>query len=207
MRALDLGPFGFGSHVDWREGLPLMVSAQVMLRELRRSDAAALLRLAHAPDVERHTWPGPATLEAFERYIEWTWTSRADGRYTCFAVVPQGQTAPAGLFELRSLQPDFFRAELAFFIDRVLWGTGVFYDAGRLVCEFAFEAVGVHRIEARAEVDNDRANGALEKLGATREGRLRASFLREGQMVDQYLWSLVNTLDGVPPTAPRSRKS
>ena len=63
----------------------------------------------------------------------------------------------------------------------------------------------MHRIEARAEVDNERANGALKKMGATCEGRLRASFVRGGRPVDQYLWSLVNGLDSVPPNAqPRS---
>ena len=195
MGVLELGPLGLASHPDWREGLPLMVTSAVMLRELRKSDAPALLRLAQSPDIAPHTWPAPSTPEAFEKFIEWTRTRRAAGKYTCFAVLPKGQHTPAGLFELRAMQPDFFRAELAFFIDRPFWGTGVFHDAARLVCDFAFNAVGVHRIEARAEVDNGRANGALKKLGAVNEGRLRASVERGGQAVDQYLWSLVKGLD------------
>ena len=47
----------------------------------------------------------------------------------------------------------------------------------------------------RADVDNARANGALKKFGAVNEGRLRASFERGGQAVDQYLWSVVKGLD------------
>ena len=82
--------------------------------------------------------------------------------------------------------------------------TGVFEDAARLVRDFAFNAIGVHRIEARAEVDNDRANGALQKMGATREGRLRSSFVRDGHPVDQYLWFVVNTLDR-PAARPTHR--
>ena len=195
MRFMGLGPLGLASHADWREGLPLMVGTGAMLRELRRGDAPALLRLAQSPDVARHTWPAPDNVEAFERFIESTRSRRAAGTYTCFAVVPTGQSAPAGLFELRSAQPGFFRGELAFFIDRPLWGTGVFHEAARLVCDFAFNAVGVHRIECRSEVDNGRANRALEKFGAVKEGRLRASFVRDGQIVDQYLWSIVNGLD------------
>jgi [ribosomal protein S5]-alanine N-acetyltransferase len=198
---LELGPLGLASHTDWREGLPLMVTERLMLRELRRGDAPALMRIAHSPDIAPHTWPAPANLDAFEKFIEWARQRRADGKYACFAVVPKGRNTLAGIFELRSAQPGFFRAELAFFLDRELWGTGVFYDAARLVCDFAFTAVGVHRIEARSEVDNDRANGALAKLGAVREGRLRAAFARDGQIIDQYLWSLVNGLDDLP-TAP-----
>lgn len=203
MSVLELGPLGLASHADWREGLPLMVTDRVMLRELRRQDAPALQRLARCPEIAAHTWPAPEGLDAFERFIELTWDRRAGGRYSVFGLVPARQSAVAGMFELRSLQGEFFRAELAFLLDPQFWGTGVFADAARLVCDFAFDAVGVHRIEARAEVDNDRANGALKKMGATREGRLRSSFLRDGQPVDQYLWSLVNNLDRKPPRPTR----
>jgi RimJ/RimL family protein N-acetyltransferase len=173
----------------------------VMLRELRRSDAPALLQLSQRPEIAAHVWSAPASVADFEQFIEATRQKRAAGRYTCFAVVPRGQTAPAGIFELRSLQPDFYRAETAFFLDAAFWGTGVFEDAARLICDFAFTAVGVTRIEARAEVDNGRANGALKKLGATLEGRLRASFVRDDKEVDQNLWSIIKGVDSLAPAS------
>ena len=57
--------------------------------------------------------------------------------------------------------------------------------------EFAFETIGVHRLEARAAVQNGRGNGALQKIGATREGVLHKSFLRNGEYLDQILWTIV----------------
>ena len=36
--------------------------------------------------------------------------------------------------------------------------------------DFAFETVGVHRLEARSAVANGRGNGALRKMGAVQEG-------------------------------------
>jgi RimJ/RimL family protein N-acetyltransferase len=56
---------------------------------------------------------------------------------------------------------------------------------------FTFESLGSTRLEARASVQNGRGNGALQKLGATREGILRKSFLRDGEYHDQTLWSVV----------------
>ena len=53
--------------------------------------------------------------------------------------------------------------------------------APRLVLTFAFDVVGVHRLEARAAVQNGRGNGALRKIGAVQEGILRKSFLRAWQ--------------------------
>src|SRR6185436_20171603 len=60
-----------------------------------------------------------------------------------------------------------------------------------LVMEFAFETLGVHRLEARATVKNGRGNGALLKIGAVQEGLLRRSFLKNGEFVDQVLYAIV----------------
>jgi ribosomal-protein-serine acetyltransferase len=85
----------------------------------------------------------------------------------------------------------------------------VFDRAARLLVDFATAVLGVHRIEARASVDNARSNAALRKFGARREGRLRAAFAREGRYVDQNLWAIIAGLDARPSitrtmTLPRS---
>jgi ribosomal-protein-alanine N-acetyltransferase len=180
---------------DWRAGLPRLQSGRVLLRELQQSDAAALFRIVRAPEIARHTWQPPSSIEAFERFIEWTWAERAIGKYVCFGVVLPGTTEVVGMFELRPLQPGFFRAELGFFLEPAAWGTGVFRDAAELLIDFATTELGVHRIEARASVDNHRSNAALQKIGAHCEGRLRAAFLCDGQFVDQNLWAIVAGLD------------
>jgi RimJ/RimL family protein N-acetyltransferase len=148
--------------------------------------------------VARFIWPAPPELDAFHKFIEWTWAERAAGKYIGFVVVPNGAPGPAGLFELRQMQPSFFRAELGFFIDPAHWGTGLFTEAAQLVLDFAFRVVGIHRIEARATVDNTRSNRALRKLGAQLEGILRASFVCDGALVDQALWAFVRGVDTVP---------
>ena len=51
--------------------------------------------------------------------------------------------------------------------------------------------LGSHRLEARAAVQNGRGNGALRKIGAVREGVLRRSFLRNGEYLDQALWTIL----------------
>ncbi|MCA1651102.1 MAG: GNAT family N-acetyltransferase [Acidobacteria bacterium] len=165
------------------------------LRELRLSDAPALHRIARCPDVACHTWPAPNDTAAFERFIEWSWAERAAGTYVCFGIVRDGTTDASGLFELRQMQPGFFRGELGCLIDPALWGTGVFQASARLVLAFAFETMGVHRIAVRAAVDNVRSNVAMHKLGARKEGILRAAFVRDGRYVDQQLWAIVAGLD------------
>ena len=176
---------------DWRRQLPVLVGDRVQLRELQLSDAPSLLAMVTAPEVARFISPPPLTIAGFERFIQSTQQERAAGRYICFAVVPHGMATAVGLFQLRSLEPTFVTAEWGFALGAPFWGTGVFMDAARLTVEFALETVGVHRLEARAAVANGRGNGALAKVGAVKEAVLRQSFLRNGEYIDQALWSIV----------------
>jgi [ribosomal protein S5]-alanine N-acetyltransferase len=176
---------------DWRQGLPLLAGERVTLRELRRADAPSLVALLATEEVARFISPPPTTVNGFERFIDWTHRERAAGTYACFAVVPEGMDSAIGIFQVRQLDPAFTTAEWGFALGSPFWGTGVFTDAARLTIAFAFHELGAHRLEARAAAHNGRGNGALQKIGAVREGLLRKSFLRNGQYLDQILWSIV----------------
>jgi ribosomal-protein-alanine N-acetyltransferase len=177
---------------DWRRGLPVLAGLQVVLRELRASDAPSLFAMLTTEEVSRFISPPPTTVEGFERFIAWTIRQRAAGEYICFAVVPKGSDDAVGLFQVRSLEPGFGTAEWGFALGSGYWGTGMFTDAASLVLDFAFGVMRIHRIEARAAVRNGRGNGALRKIGAIQEGVLRRSFLRNGEYLDQVLWAIVS---------------
>jgi ribosomal-protein-alanine N-acetyltransferase len=176
---------------DWRQLLPVLSNGVLTLRELRMSDAHALLELLADEEVSRFISPPPTTVDGFERFIAWAQRERAAGRYICFAVVPEGMDTAIGIFQVRQLDPTFATAEWGFAIGRAFWGTGVFHAAAQLTIDFAFDVVGINRLEARAAVENGRGNGALAKLGAVREATLRRSFRRTGRYHDQALWSIV----------------
>ncbi len=186
---------------DWQVRLPVLYAKGATLRELRPSDAPALLTLLAAEDVSRFISPPPSTVEGFERFVAWTLHEQACGRYICFGIVPDGYQEPVGIIQVRQLEPDFGTAEWGFAIGSAFWGTGLFQASATAVMRFVFEHVGVHRLEARAAVANGRGNAALRKLGAASEGLLRKSFLRRGEYLDQILWSIVAD-DWVFATAP-----
>jgi len=177
---------------DWRGGLPVLTGSMVTLRELRPSDAASLRALLTTEEVSRFISPPPTTVEGFERFIAWTLRQRRAGSYVCFAVTLDSTDTAIGIFQLRELEPGFGTAEWGFAIGSAYWGTGVFQDGADLMINFAFETVGVHRLEARAAVKNGRGNGALQKVGAVQEGLLRKSFLKNGEYLDQALWTILN---------------
>jgi len=177
---------------DWREGLPVLTGSQVVLRELQVSDAPSLFALLTTEEVSRFISPPPSSVGGFERFIVWTHRQRAAGAYTCFAVTLKGADTAIGIFQLRELEPGFGTAEWGFAIGSPYWGTGVFEEGAHLMVTFAIDTVGVHRLEARAAIRNGRGNGALRKIGAVQEGILRKSFLKDGEYLDQALWTILD---------------
>jgi len=178
---------------DWRGGLPVLTGDGVTLRELRLSDAPALLAMLATEEVSRFISPPPTTVEGFERFIAWTQRQRAAGEYVCFGVVPHGSDAAIGLIQFRALAPGWETAEWGFAIGSAYWRCGVFVASAEVAVNFAFDAIGIHRLEARASVKNGRGNGALRKLGAVAEGVLRQSFRRHEEYHDQNLWTMLAT--------------
>ena len=177
----------------WRTALPVLANDDLTLRELRASDAPMLVAMLATEEVGRFISQPPTTVEGFEQCIAWTHRERAAGRQFCYGVVPQGMDEAIGFFLIRQMEPDFATAEWRFALGSPYWGTGVFVDAARLVMDFAFGTVGVHRIEARTPVKNGRGNGALRKIGSAQEGVLRRSFQSHGEYLDQVLWAVVDT--------------
>jgi RimJ/RimL family protein N-acetyltransferase len=176
---------------DWRQGLPTLGGAQVVMRELRASDAPSLFALLTTEEVSRFISPPPSTVDGFEKFIAWTLRQRSVGAYACFAVTIDATDTAIGIFQLRQLEPGFGTAEWGFALGSAYWGSGVFEEGAELLLKFAFKTVGVHRLEARAAVRNGRGNGALRKIGAVQEGLLRKSFLKDGEYFDQALWTIL----------------
>jgi ribosomal-protein-alanine N-acetyltransferase len=185
---MGIDPTVVSSH--WREALPVLTAKGVTLRNLRVDDAASLFEMLSTEEVARFISPPPTTIEAFEQFITWALKQQANGRYACFAVVPEGLDRAIGLIQFRNLGDEFKLAEWGFAIGSPYWGTGLFHAAATRVLDFAFEVLGVERLEARCVTENGRGTGALRKLGAVPERTLPAGLVLGPQVYDQILWTL-----------------
>ena len=179
---------------SWRDAVPVLTGEHCVLRELQEDDAPPLVSILTAPDVARFMSPPPTTVERFARFIEWSHREREAGRYLAFALVPHAHVVagrPAAAPSARARVPR--RPSGAWRWPPRYRGAGLFLDAARLLLDFAFNELGVHRLEARAALANGRSQAAMRKLGAVQEGVLRQSLTTaDGQRLDQVLWSLLD---------------
>ncbi len=186
-----------GRNIDgrWKCGLPELRDPAVTLRELRRRDAPSLLHHVNDAAVLRFIAQCPPTVARFERFIQWTRTERRCGRHACYGIVPRGQTLAVGIIQVWPVERGFSTCEWGFAIGAACWGTGLFGRAAHLFLDAVFidRIFGpVHRLEARAVIDNRRGNGFLRRMGATCEGVLRGGFREGDYIADQYMWSMLS---------------
>jgi len=83
------------------------------------------------------------------------------------------------------------RAEIGYILGREHWGQGYAGEAQRCAIDYAFDDLGLHRLEADTHPDNTGSTRSLERLGFRREGRLRERWLVGGRYSDSVLWGLL----------------
>jgi ribosomal-protein-alanine N-acetyltransferase len=190
---------------NWRAELPVLTARLVTLREPISQDLSPLVALLSAADATRFGIDEPHGEIAVQRLIERAARERATGQSFTYVILNNPARLPIGLIQVRQLDPAFEVAEWECTVAPSARGTGVFVEAVRLVGSFAFGSVGARRLETRVLLQNGRGNTALRKLGAVEEGVLRRSIRRNGDYLDQKLWSLLKEDWGEQwiSTAPR----
>jgi RimJ/RimL family protein N-acetyltransferase/nitroimidazol reductase NimA-like FMN-containing flavoprotein (pyridoxamine 5'-phosphate oxidase superfamily) len=84
-------------------------------------------------------------------------------------------------------------AEIGYDLWLDYWGQGLMPEALRVLLQYGFDKMGLHRIEATTHVENLRSMRVLEKLGFQREGILRSFYYRDGSFNDQSMFSLLKS--------------
>ena len=74
---------------------------------------------------------------------------------------------------------------------RDFWGRGLMSEALAAVLSYAFEDLGMHRIEADVDPDHAASLALLEKFGFIREGILRDRWFVHGEWHDSVMLGLL----------------
>jgi RimJ/RimL family protein N-acetyltransferase len=80
-------------------------------------------------------------------------------------------------------------AEVGYWIGREFWGRGIMVEAVRAATQYGFDVLDLVRVFAVPFVTSTRSSRVLEKAGYVREGLMRRSAVKEGRILDQYLYA------------------
>jgi [ribosomal protein S5]-alanine N-acetyltransferase len=172
---------------------PTLVTARLVLRELRAGDAAAIAARAGDRRVARHliAVPTPYPVPLAARWIAVRRTWWPQGRGVTLAIARRDDpTTLLGSASLRRFARDR-RAELGYWLGVDAWGHGLATEAASALVDFGFRTWQLERVYAHVLDGNTASCRVLEKLGMLDEG-IRRRHLRKGKrMRDLLLFGLL----------------
>lgn len=155
---------------------------RVTLKPVAEGDFPFLREHENDPEVRRAmATVGPRTGADFRELLE------DDG----FHFVVCADTERVGYVALHSVDPYDGRGKLSYWVAPAHWGNNYATESIALVVEYAFAQLRLHKVIADVREFSEASVGVLEKLGFTREGRLRESRYVDGEYHDRYRFGLL----------------
>jgi RimJ/RimL family protein N-acetyltransferase len=110
----------------------------------------------------------------------------------CYIIIEKKSDKPIGVVSLINIDYKNRNAECIIDIgDKEAWGKGFGTEAMKLILDFGFLEMNLHKISLRAFSFNSRAIKLYEKLGFQWEGTLRESIFRGGRWHDILQMSIL----------------
>ena len=174
------------------ERLPTIDTPRLALRWLEADDVPALFAIFGDSEVCRY-WSHPplrdlAAAGELRRDIQHYFAERSLFQW---GLAERATNQVIGTCTLASLSSEHRRAEVGFALARAAWGRGYIAEALPALLAFAFDTLGLHRIEADVDPRNERSLHVLEREGFRREGLLRERYHVSGELQDAVLLGLL----------------
>ncbi len=157
----------------YAEALPPLATPRLQLRALTEADDPAIVAL-FSDEAALATWTHPPftsldDARAYRAQLDEAYRRRASFIWGVF----DAAGSLAGVAILTRWAPLHRRADLGYYLGSAYWGRGYATEAGRALLAFAFDRLGVHRVEAEVVPGNAASARVLVRLGFRREARLK----------------------------------
>ncbi|WP_370576357.1 GNAT family N-acetyltransferase [Neobacillus niacini] len=166
-------------------------SKRVFLREMMEHDWIDVHKYASQDIVCQYQPWGPNTEEDSKGFVNQVIEDANQELRTrfVFAIVYNAYMIGAGELNIRDLTNKV--GEIAYIVNPSYWGIGIATDVAMLLIDFGFEELKLHRIYATCDPRNIGSSKVLEKVGMTKEGRIREDLLIKDGWRDSLLYSLL----------------
>lgn len=162
-----------------------------ILRPFKKGDEASLMENINSKKVYRPTLtiPYPYTTKDAKEWIKRNqrFANKKHPESINFAIDIDGDVV--GGIELSKIEGH--RAEIGYWLGERYWRKGIMTEAVKVVTRFGFEKLGLRRIYAGVFPFNKASMRVLEKAGYQLEGILRKNVVKDGRLMDDYLYAKV----------------
>ena len=164
---------------------------QICLRPWNTGDHDSLVRYGNNKLVWRNLtdmFPHPYT---HEDAVEWVGIASDPGASIFLAIDFEGE-AIGGVGVIAREGNDFHTGQFGYWLGQKHWGRGIATQSARALKSHAFAGKRFKRLEAPVFAWNQPSMRVLEKVGFVKEGTLRKSVLKDGQLIDSVMYAAVS---------------
>lgn len=168
-------------------GAVFLRGENVALRTIEAEDITFLRDVVNDPDVRQGLTIARPINEPQEReYFE----ERLSSDETIDLLICHDGD-PVGYVGIHDLDQQAGHCEIGIWLAAESHGRGYGTEASRLLTEYAFDALRMHRVIARVLADNDASRRIWEKLGFVEEGVHRDEAFTDGEYVDVHYYGVL----------------
>ncbi|WGG48056.1 GNAT family protein [Rossellomorea sp. DA94] len=164
---------------------------RLWLREFTTSDWMAVHAYASQEIVCQYQPWGPNTEKESQDFVNQAIKDSVQNPRTrfIFAIIYDEMLIGAGEFNIKDFTNKV--GEIGYIVHPDYWGKGVATEVATLLINFGFGEHKLHRIYATCDPRNIGSSRVLEKVGMTKEGRIREDLLMKDGWRDSFLYSVL----------------
>lgn len=176
-------------------GFNNLSTARLCLRRFEDSDLAPFLAYRNDPSISKYqSWDVFTRQEALDFINEQKSLEPClPGHWFQFAIELRQTRTLIGDCAVKIDAQDERQAEIGFTLSREHQGKGYASEAVSRLLDFLFQEVGLHRVIAITDAENQSAAALLERIGMRREGHFIQNIWFKGKWGDEYSYAVLST--------------
>lgn len=187
-------PDGFAPPALFFHDLPVLETADLILRKPSRKDAEDVYRYASDPEVARYVlWNPHRSIAETRLFLRDLIRRVRAGLPSSWVVTLRGSGTVIGTMGFVWYSSADRSAELGYSFSREYWNRGYATQALQAVVDAVFTSLPLNRLEAQHDLRNPASGRVMQKCGFRQEGVLRSRILNKGEFVDVALYALLRS--------------
>lgn len=171
------------------------MSKRAFIRRVTRHDETEFIALMRESQELHEPWISPPTNPVlFKYYLNRIGKDDHEG----FAICRSEDEKIVGVINVNSIvRGSFQSASLGYYVGADFQGQGYMQEGLEALITYAFNTMGLHRLEANIQPENRRSQALVERCGFVKEGYSKDFLYINGAWRDHERWCIVHGREGL----------
>lgn len=138
-----------------------------------------------------HQFSGVDDVEVYKEKVK-RWSSNYEsGSYFHWVIEWKETGELVGIINLGNVEESCMMSDTCYMLSPRFWNQGIMTEVLMAVLDYAFEEIGLNRVQAEVFAGNNASSAVLKKCGMSFEGIARQKYYKNGEFIDTALWAII----------------